>query len=72
MTEYLCLGDRELLQDIADGKVTDDANLNDSQRRSARHLYNERLISALPFEGAEALRITLRGRERLAKEDSNE
>lgn len=52
--EDLCLGDIELLRDISTGKIDDDSNLNDSQRRSARFLYNSELITACPLEGADA------------------
>ena len=69
MTVYLCVGDRELLEDIASGKVASDSNLNDSQSRSARYLYNQELISAIPLHiSGEMVKITLKGKERLAKE----
>lgn len=72
MKIYLCYGDVELLRDIASRKVDDDANLNDSQRRSARYLYNQELITAVPLEGSDAdvkvLEITPEGRARLAQE----
>lgn len=71
MKIYLCYGDIELLRDIASRKVDDDANLNDSQRRSARYLYNQELISAVPLEGSDAnvdvLEITPKGKARLAQ-----
>lgn len=63
---YLCVGDHELLKDIADGKVTKDSSLNDSQSRSARYLYNQELITAIPLQVVgEAVAITLKGKERL-------
>jgi len=69
---FLCLGDLELLKAIAADKTYDDANHNDSQRRSARYLYNQELISATPIEGSDAnvevLEITEKGKERLAQE----
>ena len=64
---YLCLGDIELLRDIADGKVVDDTFLNDSQSRSARYLYNQELITAIPLQIlGEAVKITPLGKKRLA------
>lgn len=67
--EDLCLGDIELLRDISTGKIDDDSNLNDSQRRSARFLYNSGLIKACPLEGVdaniEALFISQKGKEML-------
>ena len=69
MEIYLCLGDVELLRDIDMGKITNDFNLNDSQSRSARHLYNQELITAFPSVGlTETVRITILGKERLALE----
>jgi len=72
MKIYLCLGDLELLRAIAASKAYDDANHNDSERRSARYLYNQELISACPLEGSDAnvevLEITEKGKERLAQE----
>lgn len=68
----LCLGDVELLRDIAAGRIDDDSNLNDSQRRSARFLFQNGLISALLLEGSdaniEALNITLTGKEVLKQQ----
>jgi len=74
MKIHLCLGDRELLEAISKREITDDGNLNDSQRRSARYLYNQELISALPNQDYDAniedLAITPKGRERLKQSDS--
>ena len=70
MTIYLCLGDRELLEDIASGEITKDSDLNDSQSRSARYLYNQELITAIPLRVAgEAVKITPKGKERLKNTD---
>lgn len=67
MEIYLCLGDRELLEAIAEGKITDDTKLNDSERRSARYLFNQDLITAMPLQvDGEAVRITPKGKERLS------
>ena len=65
---YLCLGDLELLRDIADGRVVFDTSLNDSQSRSARYLYNQELITAIPLQvSGEAVKITPLGIERLTQ-----
>ncbi|KKN24492.1 hypothetical protein LCGC14_0894320 [marine sediment metagenome] len=65
-TKDLCLGDRELMQGIAAGSITDDGNLNDSQRRSARVLYNLGLIGTQPFTGSnsptELIYLTAKGK----------
>lgn len=72
MEIYLCLGDLELLREIADRKITDDSNLNDSQRRSARYLYNQELIAAYPNQDYDAniedLAITEKGKTVLAQQ----
>ena len=69
MKIYLCQGDIDLLKAIANRKITDDANLNDSEARSARYLYNQDLIGATPLEGSDAgievLEITPKGEEKL-------
>ncbi|KKL60558.1 hypothetical protein LCGC14_2204100 [marine sediment metagenome] len=70
MKVYLCLGDCELLESIASGKITEDTNLNDSERRSARHLYNQELITAIPLQvSGEAVKITPKGKVRLAQDN---
>lgn len=73
---FLCLGDIELLRGIATHKIADDANLNDSQSRSARYLYGQMLISATPLEGSDTpidvLGITPLGKRRLLCKDAIE
>jgi len=72
----LCQGDIELLKAIAADIAYDTANHNDSQRRSARFLYNNELIEACPIEDSdanvEALSITGLGKAILRKLDSEE
>ena len=64
---YLCGGDFELLRDIADGKIVADTELNDSQSRSARYLYNQGLIGAVPLQSSgKSVKITPLGKERLS------
>lgn len=67
----LCQSDIDVLRNIATGKIADDANLNDSERRSARYLYQNGYINAYPVEGADAsievLSITEKGKRILAR-----
>lgn len=65
MKTYLYLGDLELLRDIANNKINDASSLNDPQRRSARYLYNQELISNYYLK--DLLEITSLGKERLAQ-----
>lgn len=65
MEMYLCSGDFELLRDIANQKVSDASGLNDSERRSARYLYNQQLISSGYLN--DMLETTSLGEEMLAQ-----